>query len=251
MRLNDEFDIERAMVVFAYPSAGDFGSAGTVAAWVQAGVEVVYVVATDAEAGANDPQMTQEKLREIRRSEQLAAARVLGVKDVVFLGFEDGSLDPTPELRKAIAREIRRHRPDVIIAPDPGSHYLDIMGQEYLSHPDHPAVGEATLRAIVPDASTRRRFPELWIDEGLEPHKPQVVLLQGVGGTTITVDVTGTIEQKIAALLSHVSAFTDGNEPIPETLHEGIGERLRMMSRNTDPASGMEFSETYRVIRLF
>jgi LmbE family N-acetylglucosaminyl deacetylase len=251
MRLNDEFDIERALVVFAYPSAGDFGSAGTVAAWVKEGVEVVYLVATDAEAGANDPAMTTEKLREIRRSEQLAAARVLGVKDVVFLGFEDGSLDPTPELRRAIAREIRRHRPDVIIAPDPGSHFLNIMGQEYLSHPDHPAVGEATLRAIVPDASTRRRFPELWIDEGLEPHKPKAVLLQGGGGDAITIDVSHTIEQKIEALLSHVSAFTDGNDPLPEKLHEGIGERLRMMTRSSDPSSGMEYSESYRLIRLF
>lgn len=251
MRFNDEFDIERALVVFAYPSAGDFGSAGTVAAWAKEGVEVVYVVATDAEAGANDPQMTTEKLREIRRSEQLAAGRVLGVKDVVFLGFEDGSLDPTPELRKAIAREIRRHRPDVIIAPDPGSRFLDIMGQEYLSHPDHPAVGEATLRAIVPDASTRRRFPELWIDEGLEPHKPKLVLLQGGGEDAIKVDVSHTIDQKIEALLSHASAFVDGEDPIPESLHEGIGQRLRMMSRNTDPASGVEYSESYRLIRLF
>lgn len=251
MRLNDEFDIERVLVVFAYPSAADFGSAGTVAAWVKAGVEVVYVVATDAEAGANDPEMTGEKLRQIRRSEQLAAARVLGVKDVVFLGFEDGSLDPTPELRKAIARQIRRHRPDVIIAPDPGSHFLDIMGQEYLSHPDHPAVGEATLRAIVPDASTRRRFPELWIEEGLEPHKPQAVLLQGSGATTITVDITETIDQKVDALLSHVSAFVDGNDPIPESLSEGIGQRLRMMSRSTDPSAGAEYAETYRLVRLF
>lgn len=243
MRLNDEFDIERALVVFAYPSAGDFGSAGTVAAWTKAGVEVVYVVATDAEAGANDPSMTEDKMREIRRVEQLAAARVLGVKDVVFLGFDDGSLEPNAELRKAIAREIRRHRPDVIIAPAPGSAFLDIMGQEYLSHPDHPAVGEATLRAIVPDASTRRRFPELWIKEGLEPHKPQVVLLQGGGGSTLTVDISETIEQKINALLSHVSAFTDGDGPIPEKAPEGVGDRLRMMNA--------EKTETYRIIRLF
>jgi LmbE family N-acetylglucosaminyl deacetylase len=251
MRFNDEFEIERAMVVFAYPSAGDFGSAGTVAAWAKAGVEIVYVVATDAEAGANDPGMTKEKLREVRRAEQLAAGRVLGVKDVVFLGFEDGSLDPTQELRKAIAREIRRHRPDAIIAPDPGSLFLDIMGQEYLSHPDHPAVGEATLRAIVPDASTRRRFPELWIEEGLEPHKPKVVLLQGGGEKGITIDVSHTIDQKVDALLSHVSAFVDGDDPIPEVVPESVGDRLRMMSRSTDAASAAEYSESYRLIRLF
>jgi LmbE family N-acetylglucosaminyl deacetylase len=249
MRLNDEFDMERVMVVFAYPSAADFGSAGTVAAWAKEGVEIVYVVATDAEAGANDPHMTEEKLREIRRAEQLAASRVLGVKDVVFLGFEDGSLDPTPELRKAIAREIRRHRPDVIIAPDPASRFLDIMGQEYLSHPDHPAVGEATLRAIVPDASTRRRFPELWTEEGLEPHKPQAVLLQGGGKDAITIDISHTIDQKVEALLSHVSAFVDGNDPIPGSLPPSIGERLRMMSRSMEP--GLEYAESYRLIRLF
>lgn len=243
MRLNDEFDIERALVVFAYPSAGDFGSAGTVAAWTKAGVEVVYVVATDAEAGANDPTMSAEKMREIRRSEQLAAARVLGVKDVVFLGFEDGSLEPNADLRKAIAREIRRHRPDVIIAPAPGAPFLDIMGQEYLSHPDHPAVGEATLRAIVPDASTRRRFPELWIDEGLEPHKPKVVLLQGGGGSTIDIDISEVIDLKIDAMLSHVSAFTDGDGPIPEKTPDGVGDRLRMMNAGN--------TESYRLIRLF
>ncbi|MGH2795213.1 MAG: PIG-L deacetylase family protein [Actinomycetota bacterium] len=243
MRLTDEFVIERALVVFAYPSAGDFGSAGTVAAWTKEGVEVVYVVATDAEAGANDPDMTAEKMREIRRAEQLAAANVLGVKDVVFLGFDDGSLDPTPELRKAIAREIRRHRPDVVIAPQPGPAFLDIMGQEYLSHPDHPAVGEATLRAIVPDASTRRRFPELWTEEGLEPHKPKLVLLQGGGGDQLTIDISQTIDQKVEALLCHVSAFHDGSGPIAKKAPDGVGDRLRMMNAGN--------AESYRLIRLF
>src|SRR5262245_23164427 len=107
------------MVVFAHPDDGEFGSAGTVAAWAQAGTEVTYVCVTDGSAGSNEPGATREGLRDVREVEQRAACDVLGVKECVFLGFVDGMVEVTMDLRRAICREVRRVRPDVLVAPDP------------------------------------------------------------------------------------------------------------------------------------
>jgi LmbE family N-acetylglucosaminyl deacetylase len=100
--------------------------------------------------------MTREKLRDMRYAEQREAAKVLGVKHVVFLGYEDGYLYPTLEVRKDVARQVRIHKPDVILAMDPRFRVAD---EGYINHPDHIAAGEVALRTINPDASTRQMFP--------------------------------------------------------------------------------------------
>src|SRR5947207_11883974 len=146
--------------------------------------------------------MTGERLRDIRATEQSEAAKILGVKNVVFLEFEDGYLQPTIGVRRAVARQIRIHRPDVIFTMDPTMRY----GGGYVDHPDHIAAAEVVLRSINPDASTRQMLPELWQSEKLEPHKPKALFLMSLGAESdAIVDVSAVVETKTKALLAHKS----------------------------------------------
>src|SRR5437773_3120589 len=164
----DGLDIQRAMAIYAHPDDAEFGMAGTVALWTKAGVEFTYCMVTNGASGSDDPNMTRERLRETRYAEQRAAAKILGVKNCVFLGYEDGYLYPTLEVRKDVARQIRIHKPDVILCLDPTMRIADA----YVNHPDHIAASEVVLRSINPDAATRQRLPELWTDEHHGPHQP-------------------------------------------------------------------------------
>ena len=160
-------EYRRGMVVVAHPDDAEWGCSGTVAKWCAEGWEVVYVLCTDGSKGSDDPEMTSEKLVQIRAQEQRDAGKVLGLSQVVFLGYEDSMLEPTLALRRDIAREIRRHRPDVLICNSP-VRSLDEHG--YVGHPDHFASGEAALSAVFPTARDRLTFPEL-LEEG--PGAPQ------------------------------------------------------------------------------
>jgi len=136
------------MAIYAHPDDAEFGMAGTVAKWAKAGVEVTYCMVTNGASGSQDPNITREQLRDTRYAEQRAAAKILGVKHTVFLGYEDGYLYPTLEVRKDVARQIRIHKPDVILCFDPTMRIADT----YVNHPDHIAASEVVLRSINPDA---------------------------------------------------------------------------------------------------
>jgi LmbE family N-acetylglucosaminyl deacetylase len=237
VRFDDRLEIERVMVIYAHADDAEFGVAGTVAKWVRAGVEVTYCMVTNGASGSQDPQMDRPRLREIRLVEQRAAARILGVKEVVFLDFEDGYLEPTLKVRKAVSRQIRRLRPDVIITLDPTARF---GGNFYVNHPDHIAVGEVVLRAINPDASTRLMFPELWRDERLEPHKPKALFLMAFDHGDTSVDITDTIEIKLEALRAHRSQL---EQPDFERL-------VRDFARVAGRRAGVQYAEAFRVIRL-
>ncbi|HEV8670485.1 MAG TPA: PIG-L family deacetylase [Candidatus Limnocylindria bacterium] len=160
---------------------------------------------------------------------------MLGVKHVVFLGYEDGYLYPTLEVRMDVARQVRIHRPDVIMAMDPQVRVSD----EYVNHPDHIAAGEVALRTINPDASTRQMFPELWRDEKLEPHKPKALFVGAFGEGATVVDISDTMATKIKALLVHRSQLE------PEA-----AEWVRDWNRRIGKPAGYTFGESYRVIIL-
>src|SRR6266571_2430147 len=194
----DGLDVQRAMAIYAHPDDAEFGMAGTVAKWAKAGVEFTYCMVTNGASGSDDETMTREKLRDTRYAEQRAAAKILGVKHCEFLGYEDGYLYPTLEVRKDVARQVRIHKPDVLLTMDPTFR----IGDGYVNHPDHIAAAEVTLRSINPDASTRQMFPELWKDEHLEPHKPKLLLLQAFGPDRTVIDISAVIEVKIRALLA-------------------------------------------------
>jgi LmbE family N-acetylglucosaminyl deacetylase len=228
-------DIHRAMAVYAHPDDAEFGMAGTVALWAKAGVEFTYCMVTNGASGSDDPTMTREKLRETRYAEQRAAAKILGVKNCVFLGHEDGYLYPTLEVRRDVARQIRIHRPDVIFTMDPTMRIADT----YINHPDHIAAAEVVLRSINPDASTRNMFPELWVDEHLEPHKPKALFLMAFDDKGTLVDISSTLETKVKALLAHSSQLFPGAE-----------EMIRGWAKATGKSAGYKAAESFRVVRL-
>ncbi len=236
MRFDDRLEIERAMVVYAHPDDAEFGVSGTVATWARAGVDVTYCMVTNGASGSQDETMTRERLRDVRRAEQEAAARILGVRRVVGLEFEDGYLEPTLELRRAVARQVRIHRPDVIITMDPTMRF---GADRYVNHPDHIAVGEVVARSINPDASTRQMFPELWQEERLEPHKPKALFLMAFGTGDRFVDIGPVVEVKLAALRAHASQFGADEEAFITAFMAEEGKRL-----------GVGYAESFRIIYL-
>jgi LmbE family N-acetylglucosaminyl deacetylase len=199
--------IERALVVVAHPDDPDFGVAGSVARWVEEGVEVTYCLVTDGDAGGFDAAVPRSEIPAIRRAEQTAAAKAVGVTDLVWLGYPDGRVVVSLDLRRAIARVIRQVRPQRVVGSSPQRN-LDSI---FASHPDHLAVGEATLCAVYPDARNPFAFPEL-AEDGLEAHTvDEVWLMSGTVDPDTFVDITDTFDRKVAALRAHVSQNLDGD----------------------------------------
>jgi LmbE family N-acetylglucosaminyl deacetylase len=227
-----------ALVVAAHPDDIEFGCAGTVARWVAEGAKVTYAVVTNGAAGSSDPSLTRARLAELRETEQRASAKVVGVDEVEFLGYEDGLLEPTLELRERIVRLIRRVRPEVVVTTDPTTRYV---GDFYINHPDHRAVGEATLDAVIPGSDTRLAYPEL-LDEGLEPVKLGGVWIMFGAGTNLVVDITDHIEVKLDSLRHHVSQV--GEELSAEEVAFVTG-----MAEQEAASEAFRYGEAFRVIR--
>jgi LmbE family N-acetylglucosaminyl deacetylase len=200
-RVLEDSEIERVLVVTAHPDDADFGAGGTISGWTAAGIEVTLCVCTDGDAGGFDPTVDRADIPGIRRAEQQAAGKAVGVTDVRFLGYKDGSLEPTQDLRRDISRVIRQVRPQRVLTSSP-ERWWDRIGA---SHPDHMTVGESTLRAVYPDARNPFAFPELLADEGLEAWTVSEVWLGASPRADHAVDVTDTVAQKFAALRSHVT----------------------------------------------
>jgi LmbE family N-acetylglucosaminyl deacetylase len=197
--------VERVLVVTAHPDDVDFGAAGSVAAWTDGGVEVAYCIVTDGDAGGSDRSLPRADVAALRREEQTAAAKVVGVTDLTFLGFPDGRLMADLDLRRAISRVIRQFRPDRVVTQSPERNWARI----YASHPDHLAAGEAAACAVYPDARNPFAFPEL-IDEGLEPHTVPELWLMATERAERVVDVSDYFDRKLAALKSHRSQVGEG-----------------------------------------
>jgi LmbE family N-acetylglucosaminyl deacetylase len=195
-------DIQRTLCVFAHPDDVDFGSAGTVARWVDAGVEVGYLLVTRGDAGGFD-DTPRDRMPAIRAAEQRAAAAAVGVKQVEFLdGYADGTVVVTLDLRRDITAAIRRFRPDRILTNAPLRRWDRLAGP---SHPDHLAVGEATTCAVYPDSRNAFAFPELLRDHGLQPWTVREVWYTGGPDPDHAVDVTDVFDRKLAALTAHAS----------------------------------------------
>jgi LmbE family N-acetylglucosaminyl deacetylase len=231
-------EFERALVVFAHPDDAEFGSAGTVASWTKAGVEVTYVCVTDGSAGSNEPGVVRDELAELRVAEQRAACDVLGVQDCIMLGYRDGMVELTLDLRRDITRQVRKYRPDVFVIPDPSRLWDE--ERRYVNHTDHRTVGLACLAVVNPDASTRPMFPEL-LDEGLEPWEiPAMWIPTWAGDADTFVDITDTVETKIQALRCHKSQIHDWP----------VDEWIRDRARDRGQPKGLAFAEAFRTFRL-
>ncbi len=200
--MRDDAEIGRVLAIAAHPDDLDFAAAGTIARWTGAGIEVVYCIVTDGDAGGFDESFPREEMAPLRRAEQTAAAKAVGVYDLRFLGYPDGQVEATLGLRRDLARVIRQVRPDRVLSPSPDRNYARIG----TSHPDHRAVGSAALDAVYPDARNPFTFPELASDEGLDAWiVSEVWIAGGIPAPDHYVDVTDTFPRKIAALRAHQS----------------------------------------------
>jgi LmbE family N-acetylglucosaminyl deacetylase len=232
-------EIERALVVVAHPDDVDFWAGGTVACWTSAGITVTYCVLTDGDSGGFDPRIPRSAIPDIRRDEQEAAARELGVSDVRFFGYPDGRLEPSYALRRDIARVIRQVRPERVLTWTPEWSWRRF----HRNHPDHRAVGEAVLGAVFPDARNPFAHPEL-LRDGLEPWKVNEVWLMGAPIPNHYVDITNALDRKLAALRAHPSQTAHR-----DTLEEDVRERL---APNTE-AAGLprgHLAEAFQVVTI-
>ena len=237
--------MRRVLVVTAHPDDVDFGSAGTVAAFTSAGLEVTYCIVTNGEAGGSDRSMSRAEMAALRQDEQRAAAATVGVTDVRFLGHPDGQVEASRALRRDISRVIRQVTPERVVTQSPERNW-DVI---YASHPDHLAAGEAAVCAVYPDARNPFAHPELLDDEGLEPWTvPELWVMGPVGSSGpsagIAVDTTATVQRKVAALLCHKSQIADP---------EGMTERILTGARAQGEVAGLpegSSAELFRVIRI-
>lgn len=202
--MTDGPPLERALVITAHPDDVDFGAAGTVATWTDAGTEVSYCIVTDGDAGGHDRSVGRRDMAETRRVEQTTAAKHVGVTDLHFLGYPDGRLEATLDLRRDLSRVIRQVQPQLVLCPSPERNYQRI----YASHPDHLAAGEASLCAVYPDARNPFAHPDL-LAERLEPWSVPEVWMMATSTPDVYVDVTEVIDRKLDALRSHVSQHQD------------------------------------------
>ena len=192
--------------IAAHPDDLDFGASGTLAAFAAHGASVYYLLLTDGSKGTADQTMAPQELVKTRQAEQRAAIQAIGAKDVQFLDYTDGELAVTMDLKRDIVRSIRTIKPDVVITMDPSVLYSAERGM--INHPDHRAAGQATLDAVYPLARDHLSLPELFA-EGFEPHKVSTVLLINFNQSNFSVDVSKTIDLKMAALEAHASQMPD------------------------------------------
>jgi LmbE family N-acetylglucosaminyl deacetylase len=197
----EDSEVSRILVIAAHPDDVDFGAAGTVARWTDSGAEVSYCIVTDGAAGGSDDSIPRPEMASLRRAEQTAAAKYVGVRDLRFLGYPDGRLEATLGLRADLTRVIRQVRPDRVMCPSPERNYARIP----VSHPDHRAAGSAALDAVYPDARNPFAFPGLLADEGLGAWTVREVWIAGSPAPNHYVDITEVFGRKIAALRAHVS----------------------------------------------
>lgn len=208
--------------VAAHPDDLDFGASGSIAKWIKDGATAYFFILTDGSKGSADKNMTSEKLIAMRREEQMNAAKALGVKDVFFLGYPDTELTVTLELKKQIVRQIRTLKPDVVITMDPTVLYS--IARNFVNHSDHRAAGLATIDAVFPYARDRLTFPDLEA-EGLEPHKVKTLYLINFDHFNEVIDISETLEHKLAALRAHVSQITEEDLERIKIRAKEVGEK--------------------------
>jgi LmbE family N-acetylglucosaminyl deacetylase len=223
----------RVMVVVAHPDDAEFGCGGAVARWAREGAEVTYVVVTNGDKGSGDRAMTSERLARIRREEQVNAARVLGVARVEFLGYPDGELEDTREVRRDVTAQIRRWRPDRLVTQNP---FRTV--NLYASHRDHRIAAGVALDAVYPLARDHLSFPEL-LAQGLEPHKVREVYLMWWENPEVVVDISDTMDLKLKALACHESQMGD---------FAAVEARVRERAAQLGKPRGYAYAETFNRI---
>ena len=227
-------DKTEAVVISPHADDAEFGAAGTVARWTRAGKRVVYVICTNGDKGTTDRHLSSLELIKIRKKEQKAAADLLGVERVDFLGLPDQGLEDTPEFRKEIVRVIRKYRPRKVMTTDPY--------RRYLWHRDHRITGQVVMDAVYPYARDHLAYPDL-LAQGLEPHKVHELLFWAAEEVNYRSDITTTFDVKLAALRCHASQ-------VKEFKFNNLEDWLRRRCRKTAEEESFELAEAFHRIRL-
>jgi LmbE family N-acetylglucosaminyl deacetylase len=222
------------MIIAPHPDDSEFGVAGSVAKWVQEGKKVVYVICTGGEKGSSDPAVDPKELAKTRMKEQQAAADLLGVAEVVFLGYEDQTLEDTPEFRKAIVRQIRTFKPDRLVTADPY--------RRYIWHRDHRITGQVVLDASFPYARDHLSYPDLY-EQGFMPHKVKEILLWASEDPNYFSDITATFETKLAALRCHQSQVGGHHA---ESMEQWLHQRAKDAAADQD----FELAEAFHLVEI-
>jgi len=212
------------LVFTPHPDDAEFGAAGSVAKLIRQGQSVVYAVVTNGDKGTEDPDLSPARLTKIRRQEQQAAAAVLGVREVIFLGYPDQELEDTTELRRSFVRQIRLFRPRLVITSDPY--------RRYIWHRDHRITGRVVLDAVFPYARDHHAYPDL-IAEGLLPHKVSEIWLWAAENQDLNFrsDITDTFDLKLEALRCHQSQIKD---PFSQEMQKWLCQRAQDMAKGED-----------------
>jgi LmbE family N-acetylglucosaminyl deacetylase len=229
---------QQILVVLAHPDDPEFFCGASVARWTAAGHRVSYLLLTCGDKGTKDLALAGAELCSLRQAEQKAAAAVLGVEKVRFLGYPDGYLQPDLNLRRDITRVIRQERPDILVTCDPTTLYF---GDTHINHADHRTAGQVALDAVYPAARDHLYFPELWLEEKLEPHIVREVWICGTLAPSLVLDVTDTWERKILALKEHKSQIGDP---------QALVERMRARRKPGSTAQTPRYQEAFRRIKL-
>ena len=225
-----QLDFDKIIIFFAHPDDGEFMAGGSIARWASEGRQVILCVVTNGSHGSNDPNFKRDDLIEARRKEQLAAAEVSGVNEVIFLGYEDCHVEDSHDLRRDMIRVIRQVKPDVVMGPDPTMYFFM---NRYINHPDHRKVGEALCAAISPGASTLPIYREELYDKGIEPHSLKAALFGVTGNPDYWVDIGDFIDTKVEAIMKHESQT-------PE-FREGLGDRMKEWAAAAATESGLPY----------
>jgi LmbE family N-acetylglucosaminyl deacetylase len=226
------------LVVLAHPDDPEFFCGATLARWAREGHRIVYLLLTCGDKGFNpatQPDMTPERLCAIRHQEQAEAARTIGAEPPLFLDLPDGYLIPSLDLRRDIVREIRRHKPDILVTCDP----QNLFAMYGINHPDHRACGQIVLDAVFPAAGNPAYFADL-LAQGFEPHMPKEIWCSLTSQPNISVDVTETWEIKIRAILTHKSQMQDADKLV---------ERLRARRTEDSTDENPRYEEKFRVVK--
>jgi LmbE family N-acetylglucosaminyl deacetylase len=224
------------MFIYAHPDDIEFSAGGTAALWAKKGCELTYIIITDGSIGTDDESLTQAQLAEMRQKEQREAADITGITHIEFLGYPDGRLQPTLELRKELTRLIRKYRPNVVFSGDPS---VWIGSENYINHPDHRAAAAAALEAVFPSADSPLLYPDL-IEQGYASHKVNYVYISSWRDADLYIDISDTLDVKIAALHAHKSQFVNWDP----------ADRIRQWTADVGKKVGFAHAEGFRRITL-
>ncbi len=224
----------RVLALYAHPDDADIAAGGTLAAWASRGVSVDLVIVCDGAKGSLDPTTDVSRLRDQRAQELHSAAQLLGIRDVQCLGIPDGEIVNSSEFRERLVRLIRTVKPDYVLGPDPTATFF---GGVYVNHRDHRELGWALLDAAAPAAAMPLYYPNTGAS-----HQVQTLLLSGTHEPDVVIDVSQSIDAKVAAVLAHGSQVTDD----PHWVRSVVMGRAEAAGREV----GIRFGEAFRCVEL-